>query len=429
MNERCLSVQLRRELGLIEVAALAASMMLGVGIFFGPSLTAREFPHAPTVLAIWTVGGVIAMCGAWLMGRLGGALPRSGGPYAYMREAFGDLPAFLFAWTSFVIIAPTSLAVLARLFAANLDILSPLTPRGGTLMALWSLVAFAFVNVIGVKVGGRVQSFATALKVVLVVGVIAIVFLLAPEAGETEAFAGGGRLSLAFVGVLFAFGGWEYAVLASEEVRDPTRTIPRGLLLGTAVVTVLYLAVTAAYLVALGADGVATSIALAPDSAARAGRGFAIFVALAVALSAAGTINAIMLLGPRATFAAARDGLAPASLARVSAWWGTPVASILVQVALASVYLLVNAFERVAAYTVIGTGTFIAASSVAFVVLQRRAGRAIRPMEWIALAVVGGAYVWFIVYSAIQDPWTAIPALALIGAGAVPYAIVRLAAR
>lgn len=418
-------MELRRELGLVEVAALAASMMLGVGIFFGPSLTAREFPSATAVLLIWGAGGAVAMCGAWLMGRLGGALPLSGGPYAYMREAFGGFPAYLFSWTSFVIIAPTSLAVLANLFAANLAQLSALSPRGLTLMALWSLVAFAFVNVIGVKVGGRVQAFATGLKVVLVVAVVGIVFLLAPGAPPAAPATGGGRLSVAFVGVLFAFGGWEYAVLASEEVRDPQRAIPRGLLLGAGIVTVLYLAVTAAYLAALGADGVAASTALAPEAAGRAGRGFQLFVALAVALSCAGTINAVMLLGPRATFAAARDGLAPRALAWIAPWWGTPVASILVQVALAMAFLLFLPFEDVANYTVIGTGIFIAASAVAFVVFQRRAGRRMRALEWAALVVVGGVYAAFIVFSPIERPAVALPALALIAAGAIPYAAMR----
>jgi APA family basic amino acid/polyamine antiporter len=424
---------LRRDLGFLHMTALTFSMMLGVGIFFGPTVTARQFPDARIVLAVWTLGGLVALCGAWLFGRLAALYPLSGGPYVYLREAFGPLPAYLFAWTSLVIIAPTSLAVMAGIFAQYLGVISPLTPTGVTLLALWSLVAFAFVNVLGVRTGGRVQAVAMGLKIVLLGAVISLLVVgtRASPPPASAGSAGGGAWSLAFAGVLFAYGGWEYAVLASEEVREGSRTIPKALITGAGMVTVLYLLATASYLAALGARGVAGATALASQAAGSVAPGaFALVVALGVALSAAGTINAVTLLGPRATFAAARDGLVPRPLARVSSWWGTPVPAILLQLALASAFYLAGNVDALASYTVIGTGIFIVLSIAALYRLRARAGpvagaRRTRAIEAAAAIVVGGAYAWFVVDSLVETPRIGFVAVGIVLAGLVPYALLR----
>lgn len=418
---------LRRDLGLVEMGAVAASMMLGTGIFFGPSLTAQEFPDSRMVFLLWAIGGLVALAGAWVFGRLASLHPLSGGPYVYVRQAYGPWCGFLFAWTSFIIIAPTSMAVMASVFAAHLAQLAPLSRVGLALVALWSLAAVTFANTIGVKTGGRVQTVLTGLKIVLVAVLIG---LLLTASGQTTSMAvkGGGRFSIAFVGILFAVGGWEYAVLASEEVRYPERNIPRALLIGTGIVVALYLLVVLAYLGMLGADGVARATALAPEAAERALPGSARFVAVAVAVSAFGTLNAIVLLGPRATFAVARDGWLPRSFARLSARWDTPVLPLLAQAALTVVYLLTGTFQTVAAYTVVGTGVFIILSAAALPWLRRRAGRTRRRQDWLedaAAFAVAGVYVWFLIFLVFEDPPTALVGLGLIAAGLVPYVLLR----
>lgn len=418
---------LRRDLGPWELTAVAASMMLGTGIFFGPSFTAQQFPDAAPVLLLWTAGGLVALCGAWVFGRLGAMFPLSGGPYVYVREAYGPLPAFLFAWTSFTVIAPTSLAVIANVFARHAAQLSVLGPTGIALVALWGLTAATFANYVGVKSGGRTQDALTGLKVVLVVLLIGLLFL-GNQAPPAPASPGAGGLSLAFVGVLFAVGGWEYAVLASEEVRDPRRTIPRALLLGTLVVVLLYVLVVAGYLEVLGADGVAGAEALAPEAAARALPGSERFVALAVAISALGTLNAIVLLGPRATFAVARDGYAPAWVARVSPRWGTPTAALLLQAALATAYFLSGTFATVAAYTVMGTGIFIVLSGAALRRLRSRAeGTRGGRLEDAAAALVVTVYAAFLGFWLFEKTLDALVGLGIVAAGIVPYVLFRRA--
>lgn len=409
---------LRRDMGLWAMMGLGVSMMLGSGIFFGPSLTAREFPQWRVVLALWAVGGLVALLGAWVFGRLAARRPLSGGPYVYMKDAYGELPAYLFAWTSLVIIAPTSMAVIARLLASNVRAFVPLGETGVELVALAAIALFALVNVLGVKSGGRTQAFLSAFKVLLVVGFLGALLVGLRASAVPQAVAGGGRWSVAFVGILFAYGGWEYAVLASEEVRDAAKNIPRGLVVGALVVTALYLLAVWVYLVALGASGVAASTALAPDAAQKVAPALAQVVAVAVAVSAAGTLNAILLLGPRATFALARDRLLPRAFMGLSGR-GVPVNAILLQVALAVVYMLTGAFETVAAYTVVGTGTFIVLSALAL--LRDRSKGWVGAFEVFAVLVVAGCYTWFLVFLTLEAPATALVGLGLIVVGAVPY--------
>ncbi|HLE97777.1 MAG TPA: amino acid permease [Candidatus Thermoplasmatota archaeon] len=422
---------LRRDLGLVETTAVAVSMMLGSGIFFGPALTAREFPDARIVLALWAVGGVVALVGGWTFGRLAARTGGAAGPYAYLRDAYGPLPAFLFAWTSFVVIAPTSTAVLASVFASNLAVVSPLTARGLALVGVWSIAAFTFFNVIGVKAGGRVQAALSALKVALVVG-LASMLLFAPPAAPFGAPAtigteAAGRWSLAFVGVLFSYGGFEYAVLATREVRDAERTVPRALLLGTAIVVVLYLLAVASYLARLGAPGMAAAVALAPEAARGVLPRAAEAVAIAVVVSAAGTINAIALLGPRATHAAAEDGAAPAWTGRVARRWGTPVAAILLQAALSTAFLLSGVYDTLAAYTVVGVAVYIVPAVLVLPMLRRREG-APRGAGWwedAGALVVAGTYAWFLVFLFLEAPRTALVGCGLVAAGLVVYPLLR----
>lgn len=416
---------LKRDLGLLSMTALAVSMMLGSGIFFGPALTAQQFPDATIVLSLWALGGAIAFVGAWVFGRLSARFPLSGGPYAYLRASFGPYTAFLYAWTSFVIIAPTSAAVIATLLAQNVGVLTPLSPVAVKLLASAALAAFALVNLASVKMGGAAQSALSILKVVLVLGLIVVLAFVAGGLGSSAPTApppaAPGKWSLAFVGILFAYGGWDYAVLAGEEVRDAKRNILRGLVLGVLIVTVLYMASVWGYLQALGAAGVAAAGALAPTVAmARAFPAAASLVAIAVAISAAGTINAIMLLGPRATFAVTRDGdvRLPAWLGRVSAR-GVPAAAIVLQTGMALAYVWIGAFDVVAAFTVLGVGVFVLLSAVGLLLLKDKRWRDVESYAALVIALV---YAWFLVDLVIEAPRIARDGIGLIMAGTLLYA-------
>lgn len=418
--------QLRRDLGFWEMAAVCASMIFGTGIFFGPSVTAQEFPNTAQILLLWAAGAGVALCGAFAFGRLAALHPLSGGPYVYVREAYGRLPGFLFAWTSFAVIAPSSLAVMANVFATNLAKLEPMSPAAVLVLAFWSLVAAAFANTLGVGLGGRAQDLLTGLKLALVGAIIVLLLGHGPGAPATQG-PGGGHWSLALVGILFSVGGWDYAVLASEEVKEPRRTIPRAMMAGTGAVMLVYLLVVGGFLRALGPVGMAAAGgSLAPNAMAAVVPGSAPFVAVVVAISAFATINAVMLLGPRATFAAARDGLAPAWAAQVSPRWGTPVVAIVVQVALATLYYVSGQASNVAAYTVMGTGLFIVLSCLALPALRRRAGGPRWAVEDAAAGVVVLAYVAFLVFWLAEETLAALVGLGIVASGLLFYAFVAV---
>jgi APA family basic amino acid/polyamine antiporter len=415
---------LRRDLGLPDAVALAVSMMLGTGIFFGPTITAREFPDGATVLLLWAAGGAVAITGAWVFGRLAARWPLSGGPYVYLREAFGPAPAFLFVWTSTVIIGPVGVAALSLVLASSVAQVRGLAPLGQQLLALWCVALFSFVNALGVKLGGRVQTAITSLKLALVAGIVALL-LAAPAPPSAAPFAGTGRLSVAFVGILFAYGGWEMSALASEEVRDARRNVPRALLLGAGIVTLAYLGATAAYLAALGPAGVARASALAPEAAGRVLAGGAALVALAVAISAAGSVNALTLLCPRATFAVARDGLLPRPLARLAPRWATPVNAIALQAALSALYLLAAPLVTLAAYDVVAVALFVVLTSLTVPAFRRRGAFGARHVA--AALLVAALYAAFIGLSLVENTATALAALGIVGAGLLPYALRRRA--
>jgi APA family basic amino acid/polyamine antiporter len=427
---------LRRDLGFAEATALAVSMMLGAGIFVGPTLTAREFPNGAVILAIWVAGGLLSILGGYVFGKLAAMFPLSGGPYVYLRETFGPTASFFYAWMSFAVVGPVGMAALAIIFAQNLAILAPVNAWGVTLLASWCVVAFTFFNAIGVRTGGRVQVLLSGLKVALVVALLGILALVAwsgfsPGSPGLSAApgqaAGTGRWAAALVGVIFAYGGWEYSVLAAEEVRDPSRTLPRALLAATSIVAVLYVAVTVAYLAALGPVGVASASALAPAAVAHFVPSAPQAVAVGVAISAAGTVNALVLLGPRATFAVARDRALP-WLSQVSPRFGTPLRAIVVQALLAIAYLVTGTFLTIVTYDTVATALTITSCTLALlIVLSRNRRRA--PLLASATAVVGLVFAAFLVTLILEDPWTAIIGVGIVACGAVPLLLLEIFGR
>jgi amino acid transporter len=338
-------------LGPLEAICVVVGCVIGSGIFIVPAEVARNVPALGPIVAVWIVGGVFCGAGALTLAELGAMLPRAGGPYVYLRAAYGPLPAFLFGWTEFLVIRAGSMATLAAAFARYFvqlwppgkDIKIELYQAGAAASAIIIVTA---VNILGTAWGGRLQVAGTALKVGGVLSLIALPFVL-----------GGGdpsRLSLAvprgfhvpmagyvaaMVGVLWAYDGWINLNSLAEEVREPDRTVPRALIVGTVVLIALYVATTLAYHYVLP---------LAEIAAARTDQGANKAVAALYCFRLLGTngvkaisvlvmcstfisLNGNALTGPRAYFAMARDGLFPAGLCRVHPRFRTPANAILAQ--------------------------------------------------------------------------------------------------
>ncbi len=329
---------LRRELGLFSAALVVVGGIIGSGIFFTPAATAAALPSAAWVLAVWSLGGVVALAGALTYAELGAMLPEAGGAYVYIREAFGPLPAFLSAWMNLGLISSGAIAAVAMAFAGYLGQFVALGAVGGPLgVAAITIVALTATNILGIRPGVAVQNVLTVAKIAALAGLIVGGVVLAaghagvapPPAVVPPTLPLGRGFAAAFVAVLFTIGGWQQMNMIAGEIRDPARNIPRALGVGIAIVIAVYLGVTGTYLGALGRDGLAASAAPAAETAARVG-GAAAATAITVAamLSILGFVHVALLTNARVVFALGSDVPALRVAGRVHPRFGSPHAAL-----------------------------------------------------------------------------------------------------
>ncbi|PRP93868.1 APC family permease [Enhygromyxa salina] len=415
--------RLPRRLGAFSAIAVLVGSTIGSGIFRSPAVVAQDIDTlAPFVLA-WVLGGLVALAGALTFAELGGMFPRTGGIYVYVREAFGELPAFLFGWAELVILRPAAYGAIAVTSAeytwrvlghdagrALWVVIPPGTePDSGLVISLAQGLAALFIIVVGIvnfrgiRLGAIIQNVSTALKVAAILGLVGLGLALvpdalppitelptrpdrAPEPGTLGAFG------LAMVAVLWAYDGWSDVGFVGGEIKDPARNIPRAFIGGTALVVGLYLLIDMVYLRVVPLDQMPGRPLIAADVAeALIGPIGAVLVAGAVAISTFGTLNGSMMTGPRVFFAMAEDDLFFRSLARVHPKHGTPGGAILLSIVLGVVFVSFQGFAELADQFVIGIWPFYALSVAAVLVLRRRQPELERPYRtwgypWVPLA-------------------------------------------
>ncbi|HWK89927.1 MAG TPA: amino acid permease, partial [Longimicrobium sp.] len=308
---------LPRRLGMWSAAAAAVGLTIGSGIFRVPSTVAAESGSVGGIALVWVLGGVITLCGALTVAELAAAFPSAGGIYVYLREAYGELAAFLFGWSWFFIRSAAS-AGTALVFAAYLRTFVPLDDVGQRAAAVGLIVLVGAANYRSVRLGAALQDASTVAKVLAILATAIAIFALGHAGGGALAapsqlapggLGGIGGIGVALVAALFAYDGWIAATLIAGEVRDPGRALPRALTLGAVVIVATYLAINAAYLYALPLADLAASKSVAVDAVTRvAGAGGAAVIAALVMLSTFGGLNAGLMTGPRVYYAMAEDG-------------------------------------------------------------------------------------------------------------------------
>lgn len=331
--------ELRRELGVTSAALLVVGGIIGSGIFFTPAEVARALPTGGAILSVWIVGGALALAGALTYAELGAMLPDAGGPYVYIRHAFGPLPAFLYGWMNLLSISSGAIAAVAMGFAGYLARFVSLDPVGGPLgVATATIVVLSLANVMGIRPGALLQNVLTAAKIIALAALIVGGLVLWNSIGSTPAIAEAppprssalAGFAAAFVAVLFTIGGWQQMNMVAGEIRDPERTIPRALPIGILIVVAIYLGANAVYLKALGRDGLAASAAVAADTATRlVGSRGATFITVSAMISILGFVNVAILANSRLPYALARGGLFFEAVGRVHPRFGTPHIAIL----------------------------------------------------------------------------------------------------
>jgi len=433
--------ELPRALGLATATLLVVGGIIGSGIFFTPAEVARALPSGGWVLAVWAVGGLVALAGALTYAELGAMMPSAGGPYVYIREAFGALPAFLYGWMIVASIATGALAAVAMGFANSLARLVPLDAVGGPLaVAAAALVVLAAANYLGVRLGAAVANVLTVAKLAVLALIILGGLALWSRLGDPPAVAAAPTpratlllaLAAAFPPVLFTIGGWQQMNMVAGEIRDPGRTIPRALTLGIFIVIACYLGANAVFLRALGRDGLAASGAVAADAAVRiVGEAGARVVGVGVMLSILGFINVALLANARIVFAMARDGHFLEVAARVHPRYGSPHVAIVAigAVALALLLLTRGDLGQLLGAVVFADFTFFGLGAASVFALRRQRPDAVRPYRAVGYPVVPAFFLVAaavgVVSSFVAARRTALIGLALLAAGAAVFALRR----
>ena len=425
---------LDRKLGLADVTLIVMGGIIGSGIFVNPSVVAARAGSAAGALGAWALGGAIALAGAFVYAELGARRPEAGGQYAYLREAFHPGLAFAYAWALLLLIQTGGMAASAMTFARYVRELGHVPLAEGVLSAL-VLAALTLVNALGVRAGAGTQHVLMVLKIAAILAIVAAGMALAaqpaalpPATAATEAPAGFGA---AMVPVLFAYGGWQTAAFVGGEVKDPARTLPRGMVLGVVGVVILYLAVNIACLRVLGAAGLAgTPAPAAALMRAAFGEGGARVLALGVAASTLGFLSQGMLTAPRVYYAMAADGLFFGAIARVNDRTHVPVRAVVLQGAAATLLALTGEYGRILDTVVSADWIFFGLSAACVFVFRRADGGATPhgarvPLHPLTTLAFIAASAWIVVPSLAHDPRNGAVGLALMLAAWPVYLLWR----
>ena len=420
---------LRRSLTLFDVTMIAIGGTIGGGIFLTPSLVAGALPSPALILAAWAVGGLMALSGALTFSELAALLPRAGGQYAYLTEAYGGLVGFLFGWAYFLVVNAGGLGALSVGFATYFGYFVPLGPAGIKAVAICGLLLLTTINVVGVKAGAIFSDLFTVLKIAGIVAMVAVGLGFGSPHTTTGWLATGPvpdglatGLATAMVGVLWSIGGWQHATYASAEVRNPRRTLPRAMVIGTAVVTAIYLSVNVAYLFLMTPQEIAASPRVAAEAVSRVfGTAGGSAISLAIFVSTFGVVGIYTLTAPRIYFAMASEGLFFRKVAEVHPRFQTPAVAIAAQSLWAVVLILFwGTFESLISYVVFTDWIFFGLAAASVFIFRRRmpdAERTVRvPLYPITPIFFVAMSAWFVAVTLLARPaqaWAGILFLAL----------------
>ena len=330
--ERGESASLKKAIGLPHATAMVVGTIIGASIFVQPSEITTLVPSLLGIFLVWIISGVLTMFGALVCAELASIFSRSVGVYIYLREAFSPALGFLWGWAMFWVMHSGIIAVIAVVFARYVAYFIPLDPLAIKAVAIIVIIALSFINYIGVKHGSMLQTLFTFGKLVAILAIIILGFSLGSglttnyQTEEMLTFSVEfGDFGLALVAGLFAFGGWHMVSYNAGETIQPRKTIPRALILGTAIVIFCYIALNTVYMYVLPLEVVASSTRVAADAAdAVIGSGGGAVMSGLVIFSTFGALSGIILAGPRVYYAMARDGLVFKWMGEIHQYWLVP---------------------------------------------------------------------------------------------------------
>jgi APA family basic amino acid/polyamine antiporter len=375
------SGQLNRQIGLGTATALIVGEVIAVGIFLTPSGMAKSLGSPLWLLIIWLLMGAMALSGALCYGELSARFPEAGGPYVYLREAYGRPVGFLYGWMALLVMDPGLTAALAVGLASYVGYIFKLPPAGLKVVAIVSILVVALINILGVKLGGGLIRWLTILKIGLL-GVV-IIWGFASGSGNWSNFTpfvaqrSGSEplvaaLAGAIVGAFFSFGGWWDLSKLAGEVRNPERTLPRALIYGVTILTAVYILTSAVFMYLVPLEQVTSGeIFVAQAGEVLFGRVGGQVLSSIVIVAVLGSLAAVVMSAPRVYFAMARDGLFFPAAAELHTRFGTPARAIVIQAVLASLLAFAGSFNAIISYFIFVVVIFIALTVAALFVFRR----------------------------------------------------------
>ena len=420
-----------RRLTLFDLVLIGTGGAIGSGIFRTPSQVAAAVPSPAWILAAWALGGAVTLAGALTFAELGAAMPRAGGQYVWLSEAYGGLVGFLHGWAYFLVVVTGAIAALAIVFAEYVGYFVPLGPTGTKLVALAALAVLAGINVVGVRLAAAVGDALTLAKLAALAAIVGLAVWKGGARADVVEGAGAGGvgaagMGAAMIGVLWSYGGWQHASFAASEAKRPQRDVPLGMVIGASIVTLVYLFTNVAYLRLLPLGAIIASPHIASDAVeAAVGRAGGAAVAAAIAVSALGTAGIFTLTTPRVYWAMAERGLFFRGMGDLHPRWRTPARAILLQTAWAAVLVLAwGTFESLVSYVLFVDWLFFGLTGAAVFVLRRRRGPPehyrVPGYPLVPLAFIGMS-LWFLGSTLWGQPKQALAGAALLALGVPVY--------
>jgi APA family basic amino acid/polyamine antiporter len=424
--------ELSRDLGVSHASAVVVGTIIGSGIFLVPAEMMQAVGSAKLVYLAWLVGGLLSFFGALTYAELGAMKPQAGGEYVYVRDAYGPLGGFLYAWTWFVIAKPASVATIATglvrilgtfsifsFFPTNI-ISTPFAVTWGQVVAIAAAILISVLNYLGVKKAGEFQLVFTILKVAIILGIVVVCFSgigSAPGRGWsnfastfTGAKGGIAGFMAALVAALWAYDGWNDLNMVAGEVKKPERNIPIALIAGVATVGILYVLVNAGVQYVLPANVIAASLRPASDAVALVmGHMGASIVSAGMAISMLVTLNGTIMSGARVPYAVARDGYFFSALAEVHPRFHTPSVAIVMQAVLSNALLLLGGnFRQLFSLAIFAEWLFYMIAGSTVFVFRWREPNAVRPYRMFGYPLVPTLFICaaaVLLYYTFRENW------------------------
>jgi APA family basic amino acid/polyamine antiporter len=441
---------LLRQLGVFSATALVVSNMIGTGIFTTSGFLAGDLGSPSLVLWIWVVGAVCALFGAFCYSELGINMPSSGGEYVYLTQAYGPTWGFMTGWVSFFAGFSAPIAAAALAFSDYLAEFFPVLRLEDShvlfgsgdwkvsfgwaqVVACLLVLLFTTINLFGVQRVARLQNVLTGAKVLILVSFIALAFTIgngdwrhfSMNAVRTSTSSIPTQFVISLFFIYVAYSGWNAATYVAEELKQPSRTLPLALTVGTILVAALYVGLNFVFIYAAPLEDLKGELAVGALAASRLfGPQVAGIFAALMALSLMSTVNAMVTIGPRVYYAMAKNGAFLAAAAKVHPKWHTPVAAIVAQ-GVCAMLMTVTPFPQLVIYIGFTLNVFAVMSVASLMIFRRREG-------WQKLRVVSFAYpsipvvfllvgVWMIIRGLQFKPLISLAAVVTIATGALVY--------